>query len=496
MDVIEPKNIIDQAVKSVKWSALANFLPRMITPIATAIIAALLTPSDFGLVVISSFVLVLAQIVTGLGLSAAIVQRRTEIEAAASAAFWLNLILSVSMFCGLWFGAPLIARLYHAPQAELVIRVSGFSLILYALIGIPEALLQRALRFKELFRIRVASQITLSLVSVGLAIAGVGVWALVFGSLLGILVNAVGVWVVTHWKPTLNVKKETAGALLKFGVWVMVSGFQSWLFLYADNAILGFYQGSTQLGVYALGFNLSSFIPGLIISPLSAVAYPVFCEIQHDRERLGKYLLKMQVLALVVLAPLVLGACALASPAIQLLYGDKWPGLAYVIALLSLNGFGQLWSLTSDAYRAINRPDIWPKLAGLALIILIPSLFLAGPFGLETFTIVRMLAGFALPVMIILFGQRVVGISLKEQLTAFLPLMLTATLTLAVGYGMIVQLNPFSGMVGGLKLISVVLVSSLVYCGLLWRFHSKLWLELLALLRSSMGRVINDKTDS
>ena len=60
--------LVDHAARSVKWSLLYNIVPRLVTPFSMMILAVLLTPEDFGLVAIATFVIALARIVVELGL--------------------------------------------------------------------------------------------------------------------------------------------------------------------------------------------------------------------------------------------------------------------------------------------------------------------------------------------------------------------------------------------------------------------------------------------
>lgn len=56
-------DLVNHAARSVKWSFLYIVVPRLVTPFSTMILAALLTPADFGLVAISTFVIALARII-------------------------------------------------------------------------------------------------------------------------------------------------------------------------------------------------------------------------------------------------------------------------------------------------------------------------------------------------------------------------------------------------------------------------------------------------
>ncbi len=277
--------------------------------------------------------------------------------------------------------------------------------------------------------------------------------------------------------------------MLGFSSWVLSHSVMTWLFLQGDNAIAGFFMGEKVLGVYSLGVNTSQLLPGMIIGPLSAVAYPAFCALQSNRQELGHSLLQLQSLAAVVVFPVSVGLSVIAVPAVSLLYGDKWLGLGAVIQLLAFTAcLSSLWSLNADAYRAIGRPDIWPKISGVTLLILIPLLMFTAQYGLMLFTIARS-SGLILYVLLnIVFGGRVLGISIKDQLHGLTTPLVCVTVMYIVAYFLIQALMPFEGGVGWLKLVSVMLISAFLYLLLLWVFNRVLWNKLIRSGRQVLSR--------
>lgn len=480
-------SLLTQASRSVKWAFLANAAPRLITPFSNLILAALLTPADFGLVAIATLVIALAQIMVDMGLGKAVVQRQSSVDEAASVSLWLSLSVSVVLYGVLWIIAPLIARAYDSSEAISVIRVAGLFLPLSAVASIPIALLQRNMEFRRLFWVRSSFLTTQAVVSVCLALAGAGYWALVLGQLVGRCISVGLAWILVRWRPGIVLNRAIVRSILGFGIWVMVSGFQNWLFLYADNAIAGLFMGIQGLGVYSLGFSISTLIPGFLVAAMGDVAYPTFCRLQEDPRLVGQSLLKLQTLISAVLFPVGFGVSAIAQPVVRLLYGEKWPGLGIVIGfLVIMPGLSYIWSLNGKAYQAVGRPDAWTKLYGLTLVILLPLLWVAAPYGLLAFTLTRFGCGVLIPLANMAIATRVLGIRVREQLEAFVPLLVIAAVMSAVVFGSIGLMGSFDGITGWAKLFSVVAVGTLVYLLLLRQTNRKLWNQLFL----SLGRVI------
>lgn len=479
--------LVGQAARSVKWSLLYNILPRLVTPFSTIILAALLTPADFGLVAISTFVIALARIVIDLGLGKTVIQRKEGVEEAASAGLWVSVLVSIVLYLALWLAAPWIAVSYDDGRVVDVIRVAALALPLMALAAIPKALLRRDLAFRRLFWVNSSFLIVQAVASVILAVAGMGYWALILGQLVGLLLSVILVWAMVPWRPGLIFHWPLLRSMLAFSVWVMVSGLQNWLFLYADNAIAGLFLGVQALGIYSLGFSIAIIVPGFLEAAVADVAYPAFCKLQDSPGEVGRSLVSLQALVAAVLFPVALGISAIATPAVELLYGDRWQGMGAVIAILVIMpGLSCIWALNEHAYQATGRPDIWPKLAGVSLLILLPLLWIAARHGLLAFTLVRSGAAWILPLGNMIFGARALGVGIREQLAGFAAPLAFSAIMFVVVYFSLQQLGPLVGPAGWLKLLSVIAAGALVYLLLTWLGNRRLWDQ----LRLSARRIL------
>jgi PST family polysaccharide transporter len=437
------------------------------------ILAALLTPSDFGIVAISTLVLAFAKILVDMGLGKAIVQRQTHIDDAASLSLLFSLVISIGIYCILWVTSPWISIAYNDDRVVMVIRVAALYLPLSALAATPKALLQRNLEFNHLFWVHSSFIIIQSIASVALAFAGINYWALIWGQLIGMIVSTGLAWILVRWKPKISINWTILRSMLSFSSWILVSGLLTWLFLYADNVIAGLFLGINELGKYSLGFSISTLIPGFLVASFGDVAYPAFCRLQGSPKEVGQILLKLQNLIVAILFPVVFGISAIAPIAIHLLYGDKWQGLGSVIRfLVIMPGLGYIWSLNEKAYQAIGRPDFYTKLSGITLLLLIPLLWIAAPHGLMTFTFVRFSIAVVLPAANIVYGTRILGIGLKEQITTFGPILFITLIMFSTVLISIEIMNPYHGFLGWVKLIGIVLIGMFVYV-LLLRFTKR-----------------------
>ena len=122
-----------KATRAVKWSYIGTFLPQLVQPLATIILARLLLPEDYGIVAMGSAILSLVQVFQSLGVSEAIIQYPKEkIDDASNVAFWANCAAAALLVAGLEILAPHIAAFFHDPRLTAVIRVQSLGLLVVA----------------------------------------------------------------------------------------------------------------------------------------------------------------------------------------------------------------------------------------------------------------------------------------------------------------------------------------------------------------------------
>jgi len=261
-----------------------------------------------------------------------------------------------------------------------------------AFASVQNALFQRGLNFKVVFWTRLATSLLPGFVSIPLALQGYGVWALVGGTLAGTLAQVVVLWILSPWRPAKKYDFSTALKLGRFGFWVALEAMLGWFYNWADSLLLGAYLGVRELGLYRTGTTVVMLAFGVLLNPILPVLYSSLCRFQDEPDRLRQIFSKAARLTMTIALPVAVGLFLLGGR-IADVFGDKWAGLGTVIAFIALVQ-GWSWFVSGangEAYRAMGRPDVFPKFMAFALLYYSPVYFLAAPRGLETFLWTRLL---------------------------------------------------------------------------------------------------------
>lgn len=457
-------NIKSSAVKSVKWTALGEIVSRSIQPIVTLVLTRFLTPADFGVVGVAMIAVGLAQIFQDFGLGKTLIQRETEVDKSANIIFWTNITLSLLLYGILFLSAPLLSRFFHEPKVIDVLRVLCLQIIFLSLISVHQALFQRNFQFKQLFFIGSYSGLVICLVSIPLALFGYGVWALVFGTLAGSIVQVLLYWRLNYWRPRLSYDFQLAKQLFGFSSWVAIEAFLLWMIGWGDSIILGHFLGITELGIYRVGTTFLLFVFGVFLNPLLPVSYSLFSRLQSNHEELKQTFLKTIRIIVSISLPLGVGLTLL-SPAISsVVFEQKWQGIEIVITIIGLMyGIGWTVGLNHELYRAIGRPDINTKLTIILILYYIPVYVLAAPYGLYIFCLARFALGISSILFYLYFTKRVLDFPLT-YLWDPLKTPLIASLIMAVLIYLAINLiGVFKGFEGWLKMFGIIAFGGMTY---------------------------------
>lgn len=389
----QSKYLKDRALRSVKWSVLGEVFARGVQPVTLLVLARLLTPSDFGVVGIATIAIGVAEIFQDFGLGKTLIQREGNVEHDSTQVFWLNTLVSCSLYALIFTAAPAIAAFFKAPGSVLILRVLCLRVLVTGVTAVQTAILQRNLEFRKLFVARCANTFLPGIISIPMALAGFGVWALVWGSLAGSAMQSLIMWLTSTWRPSWSINLQIWVQLFRFSKWILLEGLLSAVIQLGDSTIVGHYLGLRDLGLYRMSLSCVGMVMALFFTPLQPVAYSFLSRLQANPEEIGKYYLKGTQIISTLALPLGAGL-AMTGPGFLLAFlGAQWigaePVFIFSAARLSLDG---LVGLNSSAFTAFGRPDLNAKILFAVSLFSVPAFVIAAPAGLLVFCVVRFLA--------------------------------------------------------------------------------------------------------
>ncbi|BAL93786.1 lipopolysaccharide biosynthesis protein [Rubrivivax gelatinosus] len=405
------------------------------------VLARLLAPEAFGMLLTIQVFTGLAGFVAGGGMGQALVRAKTADKADYDIVFTLQLAIGLLIYLVFFALAPLLARWYQTPLYEDLLRVSALSFLLRPFLNLPNSLLTRAMRFKAQAGVTIASLVFSSAVSIGMAALGCGVWSLVWSGLLGAALQSAILTRLTGWRPGLSRDVGRAGELARYGFLVTANDLVDYAKARVNVFIL-----STSLGPAAVGlFNKSESLARMPFSFVSGSVYQVLFRAmaaeQSNSDRCRYLYLRSVALVAVYGTPFYVGLLWLAEPLVRGVYGDHWTAAARPLSVMAAAWpFWLLANLSGAVAAALNRLDreLPIQLVNLAVTATLVALSLR--WGLEGVAWAMVLASTISCALMTRLALEALGASWRDIGLALVPAaalntMLAATLA-ALEYGL------------------------------------------------------------
>lgn len=348
------------------------FLGRGITFIVGIVLARLLTPSEYGLIGITTiFVSVLDAIVDS-GFSQALIRKKDATKDDYNTMFITNMVLSVLMFLALFFSAPAIARFFNRPELVSLNRVMGSVLIINALSITQYTVLTKRIDFKTKTKASVFSAVLSGIIGISMAFMGFGVWALVGQQLSKQFINTICLWILNKWWPNFSFSKESFNYMWGFGWKMLASSLLNNIWRQLYQVVVGKCYSPATLGQYSKSKEYSTIFSANIDLIVNRVSYPVLSEIQNNSTRLTSAYRKIIKTTMFVTAVCMVSMGAVAEPLIYCLIGPQWHEAATYLPLICISmSLYPLHSINLNMLKVQGRSDLYLVLEILKKIIAI-----------------------------------------------------------------------------------------------------------------------------
>ena len=382
-------------IRNASWLGSAELANRIFRLGTTVTLARLFTPADYGLLALLYMVQSFSSVLTfGAGMGDKIIQVDQEsLEETCNTAYWLNWILCVSIFIVQCLLSFVIARVYQNNQLILPICMVGLKYLTLPIFNVQLSLIKRENRLKILALIHVCESMIANILTIILAILGLGIWSVVWATVMSIAARIVVSYWHHPWRPP---------TIFHLGKWQEIFGFSfnvlgvrllDKLRLNLDYLIVGFFWNEEILGLYFFAFNAGIGISKNVINVLVSSLYPYLCEVRtHLKALRGRYFHSLRRMMLVIV-PLVILQSLSAPIYVPIIFGPQWENAIPILQLVCLSAIPL--SIAVSVNQLLNALDktrinlIWN---GIYTILFAIALLFSIKFGVMTVAIAVLIA--------------------------------------------------------------------------------------------------------
>ncbi|MEG0862461.1 MAG: oligosaccharide flippase family protein, partial [Pseudomonas sp.] len=369
IDVSAPVSLKRRAIWAGAWNVLSLVLSQVLRLGGNLIIARLLVPEMFGVMVIATTVSVLLHLLSDVGLRQNIIQSRRGDDPLFLNTAWtvqiirgfvlfsLTLLLAVASWLAQLANLWPAGSTYAAPELPLVLAITGVSAIIFGFQSTKIDVAVRTFQQKRVVLIDLTSQVVGLIAMLLIGYFTRSIWSLVIASVVAALTSTVLGHVALQGPANrLQWDRSALTELVNFGRWILVSSVVGVLAMYGDRIWFGASMTAAELGVYSIAVLILGSIQTGLMKLFGAVALPAFSEAarEGDSERLKALYMRFKLLVdLVTLFSC--GVLLTASPMlIGWMYDERYAGAGTILSILSLSFLVLRYTLAHQVWLAMG----------------------------------------------------------------------------------------------------------------------------------------------
>jgi len=425
-----------RVVRAGFWSMALFAAEKLLLLARIVVLAALLSPRQFGLFGIAVLTIFAVQALSRTGFQEALIRDQADIRRDLDVAWSVQLVRGL-LLAGLLLAlsAP-VAHYFGEPGAIGLIQALSLSLILQGATNIGVIYFRRELDFRKEFLYRFSATMADLLVAVAIALALRSAWALVLGWLAGSTTRWIASYRLHPYRPRLRFSRASLRRLWGYGIWLTLTGVLVYIGTRGPGLVVGKLAGAAALGLYQMAHRIPQIAMQEVSAALESVALPAYALVQRETARLKRSYLGIGGLGFALAVPAALGIAVLGRPFTRDFLGTQWLPMIPALLLLTLAELIRAITATgAPLFMAVGAPRLRFYVQGaraLVLLLLVyPLTAHGGIAGTAAAMVVAAIAG----AIVWSFGmRRTVTLSARELATTLLPPLLAGVLMGAILY--------------------------------------------------------------
>jgi O-antigen/teichoic acid export membrane protein len=331
--------------------------------VSTIVLARLLLPSDFGVIVLASIVIGFVDTVFDLGVHIPLIQRKNPSRDEFDTAWTLRLLQSIVAAVVLLLVAEPAAAYLGDDRVGPVMQVLAAALLFVGLENIGTVYFQRHLQFRRDFLFLFVRRISGVAVALFLAWHLQSYWALVAGTVTGRAVGCLASYALHPYRPRLSL--AAFRSLWSVSQWTLVRNLAAFAESRVDKLAIAKLAGSPAAGAYGTAEEFALLPITEFLAPLGRALLPLLASANQDGDRLRlAYLHALEVQCLVAI-PAAVGLHCIAPELVLVVLGVNWIAATPFLATLALVGIAV--TVTHAAFYVFMATGRMALLAALSL---------------------------------------------------------------------------------------------------------------------------------
>lgn len=328
-----------RAIKGVSWMSAFRIVTRAFSFLKIAVLARVLSPSDFGIFGIAFLTLALLELLTETGVNVFLIQSKEDIKKHIDSAWIVSIARGIIITLLILISSPFISSFFNSSRSLTILILISLVPLVRGFINPMIVRFQKELNFQNEFWLRSSIFIVDATVAITFALLTHSVYSLVWGLMAGAVFEVFLSFLIIKPTPKINFQKKYIWEILHKGKWVTAYGFFNYLAQEGDSVMVGKILGAPILGIYQMAYKISIVPISEVSDVASRVVFPVYSIIGGDKQRLKAAFLKTT--GAISILSLVLSMVIFLFPReiILVVLGNKWLQAEGILRILAFYGF-------------------------------------------------------------------------------------------------------------------------------------------------------------
>jgi O-antigen/teichoic acid export membrane protein len=326
-----------RALKGTGYVVIAYGLATGLRLINSMVLSRLLAPAYFGLMALTTTIVLGLYLASHLGLEDGVIQsERGEERNFLFTAWTLQVIRGAGLFL---ITIPLafpVAEFYHERLLLVLLPVLGSSCLIGAFTSPSMLVLARQMGVARITLLELFTSLIQFVATTLWAFIHADIWALAGGKLIAETARViVSYWIAPSQRPVFILERKALGYLVRFGRWILLSTGLTFFAVQSDRLLLGKLISWQLLGVYGIAYTLSD-VPRQIITQFSSrVGYPFIARFSElPRPQFRWVLLKYRFYVLAIGALVLTIVISTGDQFILHIYDKRYHQAAWMVVIL------------------------------------------------------------------------------------------------------------------------------------------------------------------
>jgi len=422
--------------RSAIWQVFGGGWITVVRLVASFFLARSLTPEDYGIFGMALLLREFVERLSSWGFGSGMIAKKDLSADDLDTCFWSVAVIRSIMFIFILFIAPLGGLFFQDNRVTSVVRIVSLTILISAIGVIPQTLLSKTFRFKELNLIKGGVAFIESiLVVLVVYYTDLSYYGLAIGAVFNSLMSQISVFYLVKWKPRFKFSVESFRYLYRFGVNGLGFNLTNYLRQNIDYLVVGRLINTSALGLYEFAYRLPHLVQERISQPIGAIILPTFAKVSDNNEKLlNGYVETVKYLS-VLTFPMLVGLSAIADVAVPLLWGNQWGAIVVPLRLLCLcSALRIVLQPLGGLFNCKHRPDLNFKVSLVSLLwTVMLVVFLGKGFGVNGVALAMVFSVF-LEYSFLYIGMRLINGTVFHLFTQLFPVVISTTICGAISY--------------------------------------------------------------